>query len=88
MRTAPTAINVALAAGADSIEHGTMPDDETLQLFKQSGAFYVPTLSTVNGYLERSPQDPNAYPPDGARKGALAARDHRQGAEKRPCRPA
>jgi len=56
-------INVALAAGADSIEHGTMPNDETLRLFKQGGAFYVPTLSTVNGYRERLAKDPNAYPP-------------------------
>lgn len=56
-------INVALAAGADSIEHGTMPNDETLKLFRQGGAFYVPTLSTVNGYRERLALDPNAYPP-------------------------
>ncbi|MBU3671401.1 MAG: amidohydrolase family protein [Sinobacteraceae bacterium] len=56
-------INVALAAGADSIEHGTMPNDETLRLFKQSGAYYVSTLSTVNGYRERLAKDPNAYPP-------------------------
>jgi imidazolonepropionase-like amidohydrolase len=26
-------------------------------------AYYVPTLSTVNGYLERIAKDPNAYPP-------------------------
>lgn len=57
-------INVALAAGADSIEHGTMPDDETLKLFKQSAAYYVPTLSTINGYKERLAKDPNAYPPE------------------------
>lgn len=56
-------INVALAAGADSIEHGTMPDDETLKLFRQSGAYYVPTLSTINGYKERLAANPNAYPP-------------------------
>ena len=56
-------INVALAAGADSIEHGTMPNDETLRLFRQGGAYYVSTLSTVNGYRERLAQDPNAYPP-------------------------
>ncbi|MFM7707644.1 MAG: amidohydrolase family protein [Gammaproteobacteria bacterium] len=56
-------INVALAAGADSIEHGTMPNEETLRLFKQGGAYYVPTLSTVNGYRERLAKDPNAYPP-------------------------
>jgi imidazolonepropionase-like amidohydrolase len=57
-------INVALAAGADSIEHGTMPNDETLKLFRQANAWYVPTLSTVNGYRERLAKDPNAYPPD------------------------
>jgi imidazolonepropionase-like amidohydrolase len=56
-------INVALGAGADSIEHGTMPDDETLKLFRQSGAYYVPTLSTINGYKERLAANPNAYPP-------------------------
>ncbi len=56
-------INVALAAGADSIEHGTMPDDETIRLFRKSGAFYVPTLSTVNGYRERLAANPDAYPP-------------------------
>ena len=59
-----TGINVALQAGVDSIEHGTVPNDETLKLFKQSGAYYVPTLSTVNGYRERLAKDPNAYPPE------------------------
>lgn len=54
-------IKLALKAGADSIEHGTVMDDEILKLFKQTGAYYVPTLSTVNGYLERLAKDPNAY---------------------------
>jgi imidazolonepropionase-like amidohydrolase len=57
-------VNAALAAGADSIEHGTMLDDESIRLFKKAGAWYVPTLSTVNGYLERLAANPNAYPPD------------------------
>lgn len=57
-------INAALSAGADSIEHGTMLDDASIKLFKQAGAYYVPTLSTVNGYLERLAKDPNAYLPD------------------------
>jgi imidazolonepropionase-like amidohydrolase len=57
-------IKLALRAGADSIEHGTVMDDEILRLFKQTGAYYVPTLSTVNGYLERLAKDPNAYTPD------------------------
>jgi imidazolonepropionase-like amidohydrolase len=56
-------VKVALAAGVDSIEHGTMIDDECLELFRKSGAYYVPTLSTVNGYLERLAADPNAYSP-------------------------
>ena len=54
-------IKLALRAGADSIEHGTVMDDEVLRLFRQSGAYYVPTLSTVNGYIERLAKDPNAY---------------------------
>jgi imidazolonepropionase-like amidohydrolase len=57
-------INAALAAGADSIEHGTLLDDEGIRLFKLRRAYYVPTLSTVNGYLERIAADPNAYAPD------------------------
>jgi imidazolonepropionase-like amidohydrolase len=56
-------INLALAAGADSIEHGTMLDEQGIKLFLKSGAYYVPTLSTVNGYLERLASDPNAYSP-------------------------
>lgn len=56
-------VKLALRAGADSIEHGTEMDEEVVRLFKQSGACYVPTLSTVNGYLERLAKDPNAYAP-------------------------
>ncbi|HEX8467513.1 MAG TPA: amidohydrolase family protein [Allosphingosinicella sp.] len=54
-------INLALAAGAASIEHGTLLDDESVRLFKRTGAYLVPTLSTVNGYLERLAADPGAY---------------------------
>lgn len=57
-------IAMALRLGADSIEHGTIFDDQTLGLFRQSGAYYVPTLSTVNGYRERLAANPNAYPPE------------------------
>jgi imidazolonepropionase-like amidohydrolase len=57
-------ISLALKHGADSIEHGTLLDEESIKLFLKSGAYYVPTLSTVNGYLERLAKDPNAYPPE------------------------
>jgi imidazolonepropionase-like amidohydrolase len=57
-------VKLALRSGADSIEHGTQMDDEVIRLFKQTGAYYVPTLSTVNGYLERLAANPNAYAPD------------------------
>ncbi|AGH49542.1 amidohydrolase [Sphingomonas sp. MM-1] len=56
-------IALALAAGADSIEHGTLMDDADIAAFRKTGAYYVPTLSTVNGYLERIAADPNAYEP-------------------------
>lgn len=61
-------IKVAMAAGADSIEHGTLMDDEAIAMMKKAGAFYVPTLSTVNGYKERIARDPNAYPPEVRKK--------------------
>jgi imidazolonepropionase-like amidohydrolase len=57
-------IVLALKYGADSIEHGTLLDEEGIKLFLKTGAYYVPTLSTVNGYLERIAKNPNAYPPD------------------------
>jgi len=57
-------MNLALRLGADSIEHGTLMDAESIRLFKASRAFYVPTLSTVNGYLERIRENPNAYAPE------------------------
>jgi imidazolonepropionase-like amidohydrolase len=37
-------INAALEAGVNSIEHGTFTDDRTFALYRQSGAYYVPTL--------------------------------------------
>jgi imidazolonepropionase-like amidohydrolase len=38
-------IKNALRAGIDSIEHGTMLDDEAIALFKERGVYLVPTLS-------------------------------------------
>ncbi|WP_227340095.1 amidohydrolase family protein [Sphingopyxis sp. P8] len=57
-------IRLAIAAGADSIEHGTILDEETIALWAKSKTYYVPTLSTVNGYKERLAANANAYEPD------------------------
>jgi imidazolonepropionase-like amidohydrolase len=40
-----------------------MIDEDTARLMAKSGTFYVPTLSTVNGYIERLAANPNAYSP-------------------------
>ena len=61
-------IVMALKAGADSIEHGTLLDQAGLKLFAESRAYYVPTLSTINGYIERLRDNPNAYSPAVKRK--------------------
>ena len=37
-------VNAALRAGVASIEHGTFTNAETFRLYRQSGAYYVPTL--------------------------------------------
>lgn len=57
-------IRLALEAGVDSIEHGTILDPETIDAFVASDTYYVPTLSTVNGYIERLQANPDAYEPD------------------------
>ncbi|PKP99439.1 MAG: amidohydrolase family protein [Alphaproteobacteria bacterium HGW-Alphaproteobacteria-15] len=54
----------ALKLGVDSIEHGTMLTDEVIALWAKSKTYYVPTLSTVNGYKERLAANPDAYEPD------------------------
>jgi len=38
-------IKAALRAGVDSIDHGTFLDREAIRLFKQTGAYLVPTMS-------------------------------------------
>ena len=54
-------ILIALRHGAASVEHGTLMDAQSIALFKKSGAYYVPTLSTINGYKERLAANPDAY---------------------------
>jgi imidazolonepropionase-like amidohydrolase len=54
-------IKNALRAGIDSIEHGTMLDDEAIELFKQRSVYLVPTLSAptcILAHLEDGNQPP------------------------------
>lgn len=45
-------VKFALRAGADTIEHGTRLDEESVDLFRSSGSFLVPTLSTLYSVME------------------------------------
>ncbi len=51
----------AIRAGVNSIEHGTLMDDETIALFKQYGTWYVPTL-TAGAAVADSAKIPGYYP--------------------------
>jgi imidazolonepropionase-like amidohydrolase len=45
-------INAALAAGVDSIEHGSFMDDESIRLFLAHNAFHTPTIIAGMTVLE------------------------------------
>jgi imidazolonepropionase-like amidohydrolase len=53
----------AIRAGIDSIEHGSFLDDEALEMMKQRGTFYVPTLMAVQGLQERIDRGDYIPPP-------------------------
>jgi len=54
-------IKRALRAGVTSIEHGTYMDDEAIALFKQTNAWYVPTIIAGKSVAD-SAQKPGYYP--------------------------
>jgi imidazolonepropionase-like amidohydrolase len=47
-------INNALRSGVDSIEHGMLLDDASIALFKERGAYLVPTLMAPTCILEHA----------------------------------
>lgn len=55
------AMKRAVRAGVNSIEHGTMMDDEVMQLMKQHGTYYVPTI-TAGKSVGDSAKKPGYYP--------------------------
>jgi imidazolonepropionase-like amidohydrolase len=61
----------AVRAGIDSIEHGSFLDDEALDMMKQRGTYYVPTLMALVGVKEGLER--GSYTPEVALKGRAAA---------------
>lgn len=55
------AIRRSVLAGVDSVEHGTFMDAEDIQLMKQHGTFYCPTVYTAVYVTEQAKK--GAYPP-------------------------
>jgi imidazolonepropionase-like amidohydrolase len=51
-------IKVALRAGVDSIEHGTLLDDEGIRLLKEHGAYLVPTGYVWDERFEHKDESP------------------------------
>jgi imidazolonepropionase-like amidohydrolase len=47
----------AIKAGVTSIEHGTYMDNATMDLFKQYGTYYVPTVMAGKWVAEKSQED-------------------------------
>jgi imidazolonepropionase-like amidohydrolase len=55
-------INAALSAGVQSIEHGTFGDESSIQLYRKTGAFLVPTMSSLMLLRQRVDADPGVDP--------------------------
>lgn len=51
----------AIRAGVRSIEHGTLMDDEAMELMKKHGTYYVPTISAGEFVYEKA-KEPGYYP--------------------------
>jgi imidazolonepropionase-like amidohydrolase len=45
-------IKMALAAGFDSIEHGTLMEEDTIKLMAKNGTYYIPTIYVVDWILD------------------------------------
>ena len=60
----------AIRAGVDSIEHGTLMDEEVMALMKQHGTYYVPTIIAGKWVAEKAEQE--GFFPDAVRPKAAA----------------
>jgi len=62
------AIDTAIRAGVDSIDHGTYSDDESYRLMKEHGTFLVPTLLVADAIYQHAIESPETLPPTVAEK--------------------
>lgn len=67
------AIDAAVRAGVDSIEHGTLADAESYKLMKERGTYMVPTLFAGEEIYERAIKSPETLPPTVADKAIAVA---------------
>ena len=58
----PQGVRAALENGVDTIEHGAMPDEETMELFRQTGASLVTTISPTLSFALFDPTVSHATP--------------------------
>jgi imidazolonepropionase-like amidohydrolase len=63
------AIRRAVIGGVDSIEHGTLMDDQDMKLMKEHGTWYVPTI-IAGDFVAHKAAVPGYYPPQVAAKAA------------------
>ncbi len=62
-------IRRAIVGGVDSIEHGTLMNDEDIKLMKEHGTWYVPTIS-AGEFVAQKAKIPGFFPPQIAAKAA------------------
>jgi imidazolonepropionase-like amidohydrolase len=67
-----TAARLAIAAGVDSIEHGSFLTEDTLKLMKAKGVYLVPTRTAIYWVMRQV----DALPPQIAAKARAAAAAH------------
>jgi imidazolonepropionase-like amidohydrolase len=80
----PEAVKAALRLGAHTVEHGYIMDEECIQLFRECGAWYIPTLgithltpSQATTSWEKRWVDERGLTPDLIKRAEAAVEDHR-----------
>ncbi len=58
----PEAIKNAITAGVDSIEHGHRADRQAIEIMREKGVFFVPTVGGVDAMVEQRKSDPATTP--------------------------